>query len=114
MQPPADCLYAYRGVVSRVIDGDTVQVEVSLGFHITRTVRVRILGFDAPELFSGTDAERADGQRWKAALEELVLGQQVYLRTEKDKTSFDRYLAHIWVSADGVFVADAMLRWAGE
>ncbi|MBA2707574.1 MAG: hypothetical protein H0U59_07205 [Gemmatimonadaceae bacterium] len=88
-----------------MIDGDTVEVAVDLGMRITRTVRVRILGFDAPELFSGTVEERADGQRWKAALEEMVLGQQVYLRTEKDRTSFDRYLAHIWRASDGLYVA---------
>ena len=108
MQPPTDCLYAYRGLVTRVIDGDTIEVAVDLGMRITRTVRVRILGLNAPELFSGTDAERTDGQRWKLALEDMVLAQTVYLRTEKDRTSFDRYLAHIWRSSDGLFVADAL------
>jgi len=46
-------IYTYRAVVSRVIDGDTVEVVIDLGFHITSTLRVRVLGIDAPELFSG-------------------------------------------------------------
>ncbi len=108
MLPPADCLYAYRGLVTRVIDGDTIEIAVDLGMRITRAVRVRILGYDSPELFSGTEEERVQGQRWKLELEAMVLGKAVYLRTEKDRTSFDRYLAHIWVSADGTFVADVL------
>ncbi len=105
---PVNCLYAYRGVVTRVIDGDTLQAEIALGFHITHTIRVRITGYDAPELFRGTVEEREAGQRWKSRLEELILGQPVYLRTEKDKRSFDRYVAAIWRADDGLFIAEAM------
>ncbi len=105
---PVDCLYAYRGIVTRVVDGDTVEIACDLGMRITRTVRVRIIGYDAPELFRGTVEEREAGQRWKSRLEELILGQPVYLRTEKDRTSFDRYVAHIWRADDGLFIAEAM------
>jgi len=104
---PVDYLYLYRGIVTRVVDGDTVEILCDLGMYIKRTIRVRIDGYDAPELFRGTTEERAAGQVWKERLEALVLNQAVLLRTEKDKKSFDRYIAAIW-RADGLFVAEAM------
>ena len=39
----------YRAKVNRVVDGDTVDFEVDLGFHISISIRTRLLGVDTPE-----------------------------------------------------------------
>lgn len=50
-------MYTYNATVSKIIDGDTIEVVVDLGFHLTSRQRVRILGINTPELFSGTNRE---------------------------------------------------------
>ena len=41
--------YVRRAKVSRVVDGDTVDLEVDLGYHISIAIRGRLLGVDTPE-----------------------------------------------------------------
>ncbi len=93
-------LWRYRATVTRIIDGDTVECSVDAGFRLYATKRIRILGYDAPELFSGTDRE--NGAAARGYLESLIpIGTRVYLETQKDRTTFDRYLADVWVEQDG-------------
>lgn len=42
--------YDYRAEVVRVIDGDTIDFDVDLGFHLSARIRVRLLGVNAPEI----------------------------------------------------------------
>lgn len=89
--------YDYYGICTRVIDGDTIEVELDFGFYIKHTIRVRLLNVNAPELFSGTITERGNGRIAKEHLEGLVLNKYVKMTTLKDRMSFNRYLATVWV-----------------
>lgn len=51
--------YEYNARCIRVVDGDTVDLEVDLGFHLKATLRFRIIGVDCPETNSKDPAERA-------------------------------------------------------
>lgn len=106
-------LYFYRGAVSRVIDGDTAIVDLALGCRVATMRSIRLLGYDAPELFSGTDRER--GAAAKDALETLIpVGSRVYIKTELDRTSFDRLLGHVLVEGnDGELVDISELMISG-
>jgi micrococcal nuclease len=89
----------------RVIDGDTIHVKIDLGMRVFRETSVRIAGIDAPELRSGTEEERVRGAAAGSCLRDLLLGDfddfmPVYLRTHKDATTFDRYLADVFVKDD--------------
>ena len=42
-------MYEYRAKLKRVVDGDTVDFVVDLGFHVHTTIRTRLLGVDTPE-----------------------------------------------------------------
>lgn len=77
--------------VQRVIDGDTIDVMLDLGFSIYHKVRLRLYGINAPEM--GT----AEGREAKKFLESLIaMEPAVTLRTLKDKTDkFGRYLADL-------------------
>lgn len=93
--------YDYLGVCTQVIDGDTVEVALDLGFYIAVTIRVRLLNVNAPEIFSGPPAVRAVGALAKAALQGLLpTGTPVRVVTLKDRRSFNRYLATVFTYDD--------------
>lgn len=104
-------LYSYRATVERIIDGDTISVELSLGCHVYNDRRIRILGYNAPELFSGDD--RVRGAEARTALETIIPpGTRVYVETKLDRTSFDRLLAYVFVedgNGDLYSVTEAMV-----
>ncbi len=89
-------LYWYRATVIRVVDGDTVDLKIDVGFRCTTEQRCRILLIDAPEMHGETKEAALAA---KAHLEELLLGPSMagLLRVRTTKTdSFGRYLADIW------------------
>lgn len=103
-------LYHYRGVVDRIVDGDTIQVLISLGCHAYTMRRVRLLGYNAPEVVG---VNRAAGLASASALEHIIpVGSRVYLETYLDRASFDRLLAHVYAPGSGdelLDVAAAMI-----
>lgn len=114
-------LYRYRARLVRVVDGDTVRVQLSLGVFCYREVSIRIAGIDAPELFSGD--HRDAGLASRVHLQELLADADdgvLFVRTYKDARSFDRYVADIgftqageWVDAATEMIADGYAaRWA--
>ena len=102
-------LWCYRATVLRVIDGDTIDVDVDCGFGNRRTERLRLLGINAPEM-KGATWDRGDASM--EALKELLrnaMDAQGYIciQTEKDD-AFGRYLATIYLPS-GNTVNQAML-----
>lgn len=66
-------MYNYRCVIVRVIDGDTVDVDIDLGFSVwLRNQRVRLQGIDTPESRTKDLAEKAHGLAAKSRLTELL------------------------------------------
>jgi micrococcal nuclease len=88
--------YWYEAEVVRVVDGDTLLLEIQLGFYLTARHMVRLLGVNTPELHSKDPEERAKAQKAKEALSFYVLGQKLLIRTEKTD-SFGRYLADCYL-----------------
>lgn len=84
-------MFTYNAKVVRVVDGDTIDVEIDLGFDIWHKTRLRLTGIDTPEV--NTEIGRKARDYVKAALE----GQMVVITTTKpDK--YGRYLAEIFVN----------------
>ena len=66
-------MYNYRCVIVRVIDGDTVDVDIDLGFSVwLRNQRVRLQGIDTPESRTKDLAEKSHGLAAKSRLTELL------------------------------------------
>lgn len=84
-------MYKYRATVAKVIDGDTVDFEVDLGFHVHVYIRTRLYGLDAPE------TSTIEGKQAKAVLRALLpVDTAVVLHTYKDPTDkYGRWLATI-------------------
>lgn len=107
-------MYEYRAKVNRVVDGDTVDIDIELGFDVVLTgQRVRIMGIDTPESRTSDKVEKKFGLAAKNRLKEL-LGPTAVLKTqiEKDgddaKGKFGRILAD-FVAPDGRMVTEIMI-----
>lgn len=96
-------MYEYRvKKVVKVIDGDTIDVEIDLGFDISIKQRVRLAGIDTPESRTRDLTEKALGLESKALLKKkLKEAEQIVIKTEKpDSTGkFGRVLG--WLHLDG-------------
>jgi len=99
-------LYHYRGVVVKVYDGDTITVDVDLGFHIRMKKEIfRLSRINAPEI---RGAEREQGLIARDWLRERILDKEVMLVTQKDKKGkYGRWLADVWI--DGVCINDELV-----
>jgi micrococcal nuclease len=90
--------YTYKAKIINVVDGDTVDAVIDLGFHIKTTQRLRLLGVDAPEL-RGPKAKPESAQAAKIYVMDKLMAKEVNVRTLKSD-SFGRWLALIEV--DGI------------
>ncbi len=99
----------YKAVIQSITDGDTFRVLVDLGFNAYTFQSVRLMGVKAPELYTSDPAEKEKGRAAKAYLEALAPpGTKGLMRTDKDKTSFGRYVASFLLEG-GVDLASAMV-----
>jgi micrococcal nuclease len=91
--------------VTRVLDGDTFDVIDDAG-----TVRVRILGIDAPEISHDRTPAECGGQAAATALTQLLLGVTVTLTTDPVSDTMDQYGRLLrYVTLDGVDVGAQMI-----
>jgi micrococcal nuclease len=101
-------MYEYRAIVRDVHDGDTITVDVDLGWKTWRHGEaLRLIGIQAPELAA---AGGQDARVYLAGL--LPLGAEVVIRTERDKREkYGRMLATVYPAGAPTFtVNDAMVR----
>jgi len=91
-------MYEYKCKVKRVVDGDTMDVILDLGFDVHHAVRVRLAGIDTPESRTRDKDEKARGKLSKAFLKESIKGKKIVLKTKiKDsKGKFGRVIAEVW------------------
>jgi micrococcal nuclease len=88
-------MYEYRAKLIKVIDGDTLDLLVDLGFHTSIKIRGRLIGVNTPE------RNHPDWAKATAKLTELLArcGETIIIKTQKDKTEkYGRWLVYI----DGV------------
>jgi micrococcal nuclease len=108
-------MYEYRAKVIKVVDGDTVDVDIDLGFGISlNNERVRIMGIDTPESRTRDKVEKKFGLASKARLKELlgkttVLKTQINKKGEDMKGKFGRVLGD-FVTENGKMVTEIMIK----
>lgn len=88
--------YVSTAKVVRVVDGDTIDLEVDLGFHLKFTDRFRLYGIDTPEM---RGPEREEGKKVTAYVKELLpVGSSVLVKTfrSKGQGKYGRWLAVIY------------------
>lgn len=88
-------MYNYKAHIIKIIDGDTVDAVVDVGFSISVQCRLRINNFDAPESWRPkTDSERIHGEAAKLFVISLLQDKIVMIYTYKIEV-YNRYSADI-------------------
>lgn len=101
-------IYIRNAKVINIVDGDTFDAEVDLGYHIKIKERFRILGINAPEKYGATKEE---GLRSKQYLVDNVLNKDIIIISSR-LDGFRRYLGEVYITnTDGeqVSLGDIMV-----
>jgi len=86
-------MYKYKATILRVVDGDTVDVDIDLGFDVwLRKQRIRLAGIDTPESRTKDDREKYYGKLAKNFLKTLLVEGETYELETTEKGKFGRYL----------------------
>ena len=107
-------MYEYKCKILKVVDGDTVDVDLDLGFGVwLRNERVRIMGIDTPESRTSDKLEKVFGLAAKERLisllgEDAILDTQVSKKGEDMKGKFGRILGN-FRTIDGEHCADILI-----
>ena len=91
-------MYEYRVEIKRVVDGDTVDVDIDLGFGMTyKKQRVRLYGIDTPESRTRDLVEKKYGKAAKKFLQEKIESAEVVTLYSHDKGKFGRILGELFI-----------------
>lgn len=98
----APSLYEYKAKCLRVIDGDTMEFAVDLGFSLTSRRTIRLMGIDTPEIRGRSDAEEEHGRQASEFVYSNLFADgeaiEVTIRTHKDKREkYGRYMADVYL-----------------
>lgn len=86
-------LFTYQAYIERVVDGDTLRVQVDLGFGLWTRQYLRLRGLDCPEI------DTAEGKRAKKFVETELSGVPFVTISSSKSDKYDRYLADVFYAA---------------
>lgn len=94
-------MYEYRAELVRIIDGDTLELNVDLGFGVHKVDRFRLARINTPETY-GVKKDSEEYQRGmlakKAVEENFALAESITIETEKDKKGkYGRFIAEVFL-----------------
>tara|TARA_Y100000361_G_C11042306_1_gene280587 strand:- start:193 stop:543 length:351 start_codon:yes stop_codon:yes gene_type:complete len=103
-------MYEYAATVNRVVDGDTIDVTLDLGFSIQYQARIRLLGINTPESRTRDKAEKARGLAAKDYVVDWCEAQEaIVIQTSLDKRGkFGRVLGRV-LGVDGYCLNDVLV-----
>lgn len=102
----------YVKEVTNVVDGDTIDVVIDLGFDISFTSRVRLAGIDTPESRTSDKAEKVLGLESKEYLKKAIkAAKTVVIKTEKMDSSekYGRILGWVYLDGSGNSINNEMI-----
>lgn len=102
----------YVKKVTKVVDGDTIDVEIDLGFDISFSSRVRLAGIDTPESRTLNKMEKALGLEAKSYLKsQIESAKTIVIKTEKMNSSekYGRILGWLFLDGSEVSMNDKMI-----
>lgn len=98
--------------VTKIVDGDTIDVEIDLGFSISYAQRVRLAGIDTPESRTTDKYEKALGLEVKKKLGELIANAKtIVIKTELPDSSekYGRILGWLYLDGAETSVNEALI-----
>ena len=95
-------MYKYKAKVDRIVDGDTIDITIDLGFKITTHQRIRLAGINTPETYNvkKDSEEYKKGLAAKQFVEQRIADNnfETTVETEKDTGKYGRYIGTIWLA----------------
>jgi len=105
--------YIYRiRSIAKVVDGDTIDADIDLGFDISLSKRIRLAGIDTPESRTKDEYEKKLGLESKEWLKEkLRFARDILIKTElPDSTEkYGRIIGHLYINDEEVSVNNKMI-----
>ncbi len=105
--------YIYRiRSVHKVVDGDTIDADIDLGFDISLTKRIRLAGVDTPESRTKDEYEKKLGLESKEWLKNrLQFAKDIIIKTElPDSTEkYGRIIGHLYINSEATSLNDQMI-----
>jgi micrococcal nuclease len=106
-------MYEYRvKKLINVVDGDTIDVEIDLGFDISIFKRVRLAGIDTPESRTTDKYEKSLGLESKAKLKQMLSSATtIVIKTEKPDSSekYGRVLGWLYIDDTKISINDTLI-----
>jgi len=94
-------MYEYNCTITRVVDGDTIDVDIDLGFGTWRCgERIRLYGVDTPECRTRDKQEKAAGLLAKKFVQDALHVGGTYKLQTREKGKFGRFLGVIKIAGD--------------
>lgn len=100
-------MYDYRCTILRVIDGDTVEVQIDLGFDMSFKSSVRLKGINAPELTGATKPAGLTAKSYLMGLLPIMGPVTIHTDYHRERDKYGRVLGTFWVN--GININQAML-----
>ena len=105
--------YMYRiKKITKVVDGDTIDANIDLGFDISLTKRIRLAGIDTPESRTRNLEEKALGLESKEWLKKALEGaKDILIKTElPDSTEkYGRIIGHLYINGEETSINNQMV-----
>lgn len=106
-------MYQYKAIVDRIIDGDTLDVIIDLGFKITTHQRIRLAKINTPETYNvkKDSEEYQKGLAAKQFVEQRLAANnyEILLETEKVTEKYGRYVGTIWLADKEITLNDELV-----
>jgi len=102
-------MYYYKVEVLKIVDGDTIDVRIDLGFNVWHKCRVRLVGINAPESRTSDKAEKVKGLAAKAWLTDIIQSAQADIEMQSQgEGKYGRVLGVIFIN--GVNINELMIK----
>lgn len=94
-------MYEYRAFVRKIYDGDTITVDIDLGFDVVlKAQKIRLVRINAPEV---RGKQRPEGLKSRDALRDKIGNKWIKIKTQEDKKGkYGRWLGEIWIDEECV------------
>ncbi|WP_438712364.1 thermonuclease family protein [Aquimarina muelleri] len=112
-------MYTYKAKVIKWIDGDTLLVEIDLGFYVQTTQKIRLARIDAPEMRSSVAYRERQAKHARAVAKKFCPEESIVLitTTKQNKDQYARYIAEVTYNdtniSDYLIAEDVAKIWEG-
>ena len=95
-------MYRYKATLNRIIDGDTIDVNIDLGFDVKIKQRVRLYGINTPEVRTKDLKEKERGIEATEYLKKILPKEFIIQTILNKRGKYGRVLGILWVKEENI------------